>query len=146
MGMFSYICSKTNVAISSEEPQVVLYALEKGVVVEVMAGQYSGYGSVNGDSQVVHKILRDGVLVDVSPAKDPDSAGDEWMHTDWQEMVNLHFDDNNNSGMHAIIGTYDESYIPSERSDDDPNQGWGEDDEDEELCDECGHIYNWCTC
>ena len=134
MGMFSYICSRTGEAISSEELLVTLYHLEGGKIVEVMSGPYNGYGAVNGSWQVVHKLRKDGKLVDVAPAVNPDYAAEEW-YTDWQEMVNLHFDPCKGNGMHAVKGGYDPEYMPSTCSEDDPNQGWGSGDE---YCDHCG--------
>lgn len=145
MGMFSYICSKTHRAIRSKEKEVVLYLLVKGKVVEIMAGPYSGYGSVDNDEQYMHKILNSqGELVDIAPNADAAYAGEEWLFTNWDSIVGLSFDEDRSNGIHAVIGTYDKDYVPTQRSEDDPNQGWGDDDDEDDECDVCEGP--WCGC
>ena len=95
--MFSYICSKTGEQILSDQPKVVLYLLKEGVIKEVMAGPYNGYGSIDGDKQTLHLMEIQGDLR-ISVTKDgAQFAGDEWLHTKWNDIVYLHFGWDNTS-------------------------------------------------
>jgi hypothetical protein len=139
MGMFSYICSLNNKAIRADESEVVLYFIKKGIIQEIMSGPYNSYGSVDKADKVIHKILLDGSdkLVDADPILEISHSGDEWVN-DWDEIVDIHFNEDESSGIHAIIGEYNPDYEPTIISQNDPDQGWGkfEDEEYDEEDDE----------
>lgn len=102
MGCFSYICQKCDTPINSTSftgELVKLFLLKKGKVVERMTGEYDSYGRVFG--------------------------GREWK-TDWHSIVALHFSDDDTSGIAAIHRRCWDGKLPTVKSANDPNQGWGE--------------------
>ena len=108
MGCFSFLCKVCGEPINSDSfkgENVRLSLLNKGKVVEEMQGQYDSYGRVfdeNGESI-------------------------EW-DKPWDEVCDLMFDGGRSSGIHAahaICLEFIPNYKPVERSDDDPDQGWG---------------------
>jgi hypothetical protein len=118
MGCFSFICKKCGKGINSSSfdgENVRLSLLDKGKVIEEMQGAYDSYGRV------------------FSPTKDPndksftDTSSFEWKKP-WDEVCDLMFEGSNNSGISAIhvscLGKNADSYVPTEKSDDDPDQGW----------------------
>jgi hypothetical protein len=137
MGNFSFMCSITGEQIRDTEPQVVLYYIKNGVILEVMAGPYNGYGAVEADKQTVHKRLIDGQLVDVPPIQNVTYSGECWYHP-WSVIVDDMCGPDQSSGIHAVKGPYDPAYRPTTKSEDDPNQGWAPEewDYDEEDYDE----------
>jgi hypothetical protein len=147
MGMFSYICSKTNEQIVSDEAAVVLYYLVNGKIVEVIAGPYNGYGAVEAESQTTHLVANNaGILIPSTPNYLRKFSGQEWTHDEWGAMVKAHFSDNEAFGFHAVKGEYDPEYVPTARSEDDPHQGWVSDDEEEDdSCPDCGELH-FCSC
>lgn len=109
MGCFSYICQKTDEPVLSTTfngDNVYLFLLKDGKVIEYMHGNYDSYGRV-------FKNVKKGESF-------------EWQ-MDWGDVCDLHFDLNLESGIAAILGDFwDETQpFPTERSKDDPNQGWG---------------------
>lgn len=118
MGCFSFICKKSGKAILSSSfdgDPVHLFLLKEGKVIEHMYGNYDSYGRVFG------------------PTKDPrdksftDTTSFEWK-TEWGECVDLMFHPDRRNGIAAIHADYwnEGDPYPVERSEDDPNQGWGD--------------------
>lgn len=109
MGCFSFICKKCNKAILSNsfrgEP-VELFLLKDGEVIESMSGEYDSYG------RVFNKNMK----------------SIAWK-MDWDKVCDLMFDENKGNGIAAIHTRCFDGEIPTTRSEDDPNQGWGEDGE-----------------
>lgn len=111
MGCFSFLCKVTGEAALStsfDGSPVHMFLLKKGKVIEYMHGNYDSYGRVF------------------------DGKGDsfEWK-LDWGDVCDLMFDPDKSNGMAVIL---DPNWkkgdpYPVERSQDDPNQGWGEDSE-----------------
>ena len=100
MGCFSYLCKKSGKPINStsfEGDAVHLFLLDKGVVMEHMYGQYDSYGRV---------------------------FGFEW-DADWGNIVDMHFNDDETTGIAAILGHLYDGVPPTTISEDDPDQGWG---------------------
>lgn len=104
MGCFSFICKKCGKGINSSSfhgENVRLSLLEKGKVIEEMQGPYDSYGRVF------------------------DGKGDaiEWQKG-WGEVCDLMFDNNRSNGIAATHVACKPEEHPTERSDDDPDQGW----------------------
>ena len=118
MGCFSFICKKSGEPVLSSSfsgDAVHLFLLEDGKVIEHMYGNYDSYGRVFSDK----KLLNDTSLTDTSSF--------EWKK-DWGDVCDLMFSRSNHNGIAAILAPYwkEGDPYPTERSDDDPNQGWGE--------------------
>lgn len=136
MGMFSYMCERSDKQIVCDD-KVRLYLLKDGVVQEEMRGIYDCYGAV--EHADVHLYRNDkGELVPVTEdmRKPVRCSGDKWLTEDWQEICNIHFGDDESSGCAAVLESeVPEEYTPSTKSDNDPNQGWVEEDEDDDHWD-----------
>ena len=114
MGCFSYICKKSGRAVnstSSRGDRVHLFLLKDGKVIEHMYGNYDSYGRVFTTEKVPGCELFESF---------------EWQ-TDWNKVVDMHFSSNKGNGIAAILGPYwkEGDPYPTERSEDDPDQGWG---------------------
>jgi hypothetical protein len=118
MGCFSFICQKSDKAVLSSSfsgDAVHLFLLKNGKVIEHMFGNYDSYGRV------------------FSNVKDPDDravtdkTSFKWK-MEWGDVCDLMFSSNTNNGIAAILAPYwkEGDPYPTERSEDDPNQGWGE--------------------
>ena len=137
MGNFSYISENRGKAVTNpwhEETLCELQFLQKGVVVEVLRGVYSGYGAVLVDEghAFVHKVLRNGVMVDITEETKARVAaggksfdGDLWVTKGWCDMVDDHFNDDETDGFAAWHLRDVDHVVPMSFycSADDPNQG-----------------------
>lgn len=106
MGCFSYLCKKCGKPINSDSfsgQQASLFLLKDGKVVEEMHGQYDSYGRVFNNNM--------------------DSK--EWEWGEWRDVCNLHFSDDVSNGTAAYHTRCYNGVHPLERSENDPNQGWG---------------------
>jgi hypothetical protein len=117
MGCFSYICQKTGEPILSSSfdgDAVYLFLLKEGKVIEYMYGNYDSYGAVFSNEK------------DPNDTSLTSTTSFNWK-MDWSEAVDLHFDKNKSNGIAAILAPYwkEGDPFPIERSEDDPNQGWG---------------------
>ena len=117
MGCFSFICKKSNEAVLSTSfsgDAVHLFLLKDGKVMEHMFGNYDSYG------RVFKKELRTDVQHELH-----DSF--KWK-MGWSGACDLMFDKDKNNGICAILAPYwkEGDDYPTERSEGDPNQGWGE--------------------
>ena len=104
MGCFSFICKKCGEPINStsfEGENVRLSLLQDGKVIEEMQGQYDSYGRVF----------------------DKDGESLEWKK-EWGEVCDLMFASNKGNGICATHVACGPDEHPTERSADDPNQGW----------------------
>jgi hypothetical protein len=105
MGCFSFRCKECGRGINSDSytgENVRLSLLEKGKVIEEMQGPYDSYGRVfdeNGESI-------------------------EWKK-DWNDVCDLLFHPDKSNGISATHVFCGPEEHPTERSSDDPNQGWG---------------------
>ncbi len=106
MGCFSFMCKECGSAILSDSfngDYVRLFLLKDEKVIDEMEGQYDFYGRVFGeDMESIHWKLP------------------------WNEVCDLMFKKDKGNGIAAIHSECFEK-IPITRSEDDPNQGWGED-------------------
>ncbi len=108
MGCFSFMCKKTErpaLSTSFAGSPVHMFLLEKGKVIEQMHGNYDSYGCVF------------------------DGRGDsfEWKKS-WNDCCDLMFSPNKSNGIALILDPHwkEGDPYPTERSADDPNQGWGD--------------------
>ena len=121
MGCFSFMCKKSGKPGNSSSfggNPVHLFLLKKGKVIEHMFGNYDSYGRVfSSEKDPTDKSLTD-------------KSSFEWK-TEWGECCDLMFDNDRSNGIAVIHSDYwkEGDPYPTERSDDDPNQGWGDDDE-----------------
>lgn len=115
MGCFSFKCKVSGKPIASSSfdgDACRLFLLKDGKVIEEMRGHYDSYGRV------------------FSTEKDPkdvsmtDFTSFEWK-MDWHEVCNLMFDTDESNGIAAVLECYFTGEIPTTRSQDDPDQGWG---------------------
>ena len=106
MGCFSFLCKVCGDPINSDSSKgenVRLSLLEKGKVIEEMQGQYDSYGRV---------FDKDGESID-------------WGKS-WPGVYDLMVEGGRSSGISAVhVGCFVGEYVPTENSNDDPNQGWG---------------------
>jgi len=115
MGCFSFKCKECNQPVLSDSrtgQDVKLFLLEKGEVVERMEGQYDSYGRV---------------FVAV-PKNESFKDSVQW-DRDWSDVCNLMFSEDKGTGMAAVHSSCFKQ-VPTTKSEDDPNQGWGGEDEE----------------
>lgn len=117
MGCFSYICKKSGRAVNSTSfkgDRVHLFLLKDGKVIEHMYGNYDSYGRVFSNQK------------DPKDTSFTDTTSFEWK-MNWGNVVDMHFGADKKSGIAAILEPYwkEGDPFPTERSEDDPDQGWG---------------------
>ena len=105
MGCFSFMCKSCGKPIlSTPKPdKVILFLLRKGKVTQKLEGIYDGYG----------RIIK------------PDGHVTDW-RDNWNNIVDLMFNDNPGDGIAAFHKRCYNDIEPITKSEDDPNQGWGE--------------------
>jgi len=115
MGCFSFMCKECGEPILSNSfrgQKVKLFLLKNGKIIERMEGEYDSYG------RCFKEVKGDNI--------------DEWsIHwkMDWDKVCNLMFKPNKENGIAAIHSKCWQQLFPKMRSEDDPNQGWGEEGE-----------------
>lgn len=110
MGCFSFLCKnsgKPALSTSFSGSPCKLYLLKNGKVLEMMHGNYDSYG------RVFTKGLEDSF---------------KW-RMEWGDVCDLMFDSDMSNGIAVVLDKYDDGTIPTTRSENDPNQGWGDDGE-----------------
>lgn len=134
MGCFSYMCKECGKPILSTSfagQRVKLFLLENGKVLQEMEGEYDSYGRVFiDDSQrgdVEHDLRESAQWDPYNIGYDPETYNWETDHDPWHDCCNLHFDDDPSNGMAAVHTKCWTGNVPTTQSEDDPNQGWGED-------------------
>lgn len=106
MGCFSYICKECGKPVLSNSfrgEKVKLFLLQEGKVIEEMEGEYDSYGRVFDDKG--------------------DSI--EWKLS-WDKVCDLHHNSNRGSGQAAIHSKCYKGKVPITISENDPDQGWGQ--------------------
>jgi len=106
MGCFSYVCQICGDPVNSDSfsgEHVKLFLLKEGKVIEKLSGQYDSYGRVF----------------------DENMKSIEWK-MDWTDVCDLEFSKDKSNGIAAIHTDCFDGTIPIERSESDPDQGWGE--------------------
>lgn len=120
MGCFSFICKESGLPVASDSfsgDACRLYLLKDGKVIEEMRGHYDSYGRVF------------------------DNSGDsfEW-NTPWGNVIDLIFNDNKGDGIAVVLEKYFKGNIPTTKSDNDPNQGWGDENGGDVQINDAIHI------
>jgi hypothetical protein len=121
MGCFSFICKESGLPVASSSfdgDACRLYLLKNGKVIEEMHGHYDSYGRV---------------------FKKNNDESFEWK-MDWHEACELMFDKDESNGIAVVLEKYFTGNIPTTRSEQDPDQGWGEYNGDNVKITESTHI------
>lgn len=110
MGCFSFICAECGEPINStsfDGEYVHLFLLEDGFPREHMYGKYDSYGRVFKDDGCSESL--------------------QWK-LDWDGVCDLMFNDNPRSGIAVVHGKCFNGgeNVPHMKSEDDPEQGWGD--------------------
>jgi len=113
MGCFSFLCKESGkpaLSTSFDGSPCYLFLLKDGVVIEEMYGNYDSYGRVfNGNG-----------------------GSFEWS-LDWGDVCDLMFSDSEGDGFALVLEEHFTGTAPNTRSEDDPNQGWGGFEGDDEC-------------
>jgi len=129
MGCFSYNCKECGKGIQStsfDGEECHLFLLDGGKVVDQMTGKYDSYGRVFIPNSQVATVSHD--LME----------SQSWTYKEWGDLVSMHFGPDESTGFAAVhVACF--SGMPQTRSEDDPNQGWGEECE---LMGEIGDMPN----
>ena len=134
MGCFSFMCKECSKAVLSNSftgQEVTLSLLKEGTVVQSMTGEYDSYGRVfikNTQREDVQHDLKESVQwKDPSPdvpENRRDTSDDHWI---WLRVCRLMHSDDTSNGIAAVhTKCRIEGKVPVTRSEDDPDQGWGD--------------------
>ena len=107
MGCFSFLCKESGKPVGSDSMSgdaVRMYLLKEGRLLEEMRGHYDSYGRVFKDAECTESF--------------------EWK-MDWSEVVDLMFTPSPFDGVAVVLEKYFTGVIPTEQSEGDPDQGWG---------------------
>ena len=131
MGCFSFKCQKCGRGIQSSSfsgQRCKLFLLKDGEVIQQMEGEYdsSGRTFIDGtqSKEVKHDLRESHEWQKVFPDNDRDA---------WSDVCNLMFSEEFGNGIAAFHEECYSGEIPTVRSQSDPNQGWGDDDDEECL-------------
>jgi len=105
MGCFSFMCQGCGKPINSSSfrgERCILFLLKDGQVIESMQGEYDSYGRVFDE--------------------EPKSIN--W-NMEWSDVCDLMFNKDNSNGIAALHEDCFDGTVPTKRSEDDPDQGWG---------------------
>ena len=136
MGCFSWLCKECGKGIRSNSysgEECYLFLLRDGKVIQQMEGQYNSYGAcfIPGTRNNTSYEWNDPFpekLIDGEPDPYKKSFG---LTDAWCRVVDLMFDGDHSNGIAAFHKKCYRGVIPTTRSADDPNQGWGGPDEDD---------------
>lgn len=125
MGCFSFMCKECGKAILSNSfsgQECYLFLLKGGKVIQQMTGQYDSYGRtfIPGSQRpdIKHPLMESQEWKTV----------EEGEHDAWSGVCKLMHNGGLGDGIAAVhVKCFRE--VPATRSEDDPNQGWGDDDE-----------------
>lgn len=110
MGCFSFLCKKSGkpaLSTSFNGSPCYLFLLKNGKVIEEMYGNYDSYG----------RVFKTGL---------DDSF--EWAMS-WDDVCDLMFSGDPANGIALILENNYDGVKPTTQSEDDPNQGWSDEDE-----------------
>lgn len=133
MGCFSFRCKVCDKGVTSDSfsgEMVKLFLLRDGKVIQEMEGEYDSYG------RVFTKDRKDSIYWnDPTPEIPLDEywakkgVNDPSNHGYWGRVCDLMHGLGSRNGIAAIHTKCFTGEIPTSQSEDDPNQGWGEDGE-----------------
>jgi hypothetical protein len=130
MGCFSFKCLECGRGVLSSsfsgEP-VHLFLLKKGKVLQQMTGEYNSYGAV-----FIDKTQREGVKHDLRNSVEwNDPSPDDSGRDPWHKICDLmHDKEDFTGGIAAVHVACYKGELPTIRSPRDPNQGWGDEDDE----------------
>lgn len=134
MGCFSFLCKECGKGIRSTSfsgERCKLYLLKDGEVFQTMEGQYDSYGAVfiegSQRADVKHELMDSVKWNDPFPDKPRQNERED----NWSRVCRLIFDKDESNGIAAVHTKCCKGVIPTTRSDHDPNQGWGDDDQED---------------
>ncbi len=137
MGCFSWLCKKCGKGIQSSSldgQECHLFLLRDGKVLQKMSGQYDSYGRVFKKGNQGSVYWKDPTpeipLKSCWQEKDGGPSNPE-NHGYWLRVCDLLHGDKLGTGMAAFHAECYDGVVPTTQSEDDPNQGWGEYDEDD---------------
>lgn len=107
MGCFSFLCKESGKAVASSSfdgDACRMFLLKDGEVIEEMRGHYDSYGRVFRDKDLTESF--------------------EWS-MEWDKVCELIFHKDKSNGIAVVLENYWKDNIPTTRSEQDPNQGWG---------------------
>jgi hypothetical protein len=108
MGCFSFLCKESGLPVASSSfsgDACRMYLLKNGKVIEEMRGHYDSYGRVFTDSTYEDSF--------------------QWK-MEWGDVCDLMFDEDVSNGIAVVLEKYFNGTIPTTRSENDPDQGWGD--------------------
>lgn len=120
MGCFSFLCKesgKAALSTSFDGSPCYLFLLKDGKVIEEMYGNYDSYGRVFTSKEDAHG----------------NRESFKWAMP-WSKVCTLMFSSNLGDGIAVVLADYFTGEIPTEQSEDDPNQGWGGDEDEDPDC------------
>lgn len=148
MGCFSFMCQGCGKAVLSDSfsgHQVELFLLKDGDVIQHMSGQYDSYGRVFTDDTCEDSVqwedpdpdapLEAGIDIVDFRTGEVTKPGVPYKRDIWHKVCDLMYDSDISNGIAAIHTKCYHGVLPTVRSEDDPNQGWGD---DLELLGSCG--------
>ena len=140
MGCFSFMCKECGKPVLSNSftgQEVTLSLLKEGTVIQSMTGQYDSYGRVFIEGTKVETNMHGlkesvqwanptpEVPLDEGLQKYVDEGDDHWV---WSRVCDLMFSKDTSNGIAAVHTKCQvEGKVPVTRSEDDPDQGWGDD-------------------
>lgn len=130
MGCFSYLCKKCGKGIKStsfDGEDCIIFLLYNGNVVEKMEGRYNSYGEVFKEDGTCELI---GIPIQKNIKVDETDDSFTWNFDEWKNLVDYSFSPNQSEGFAYYHKKCYNGETPTEKSLPDPNQGWGEEDED----------------
>jgi len=164
MGCFSWLCKECGKGILStsfDGEQVKLFLLKDGNVIEMMEGNYDSYGRVfteNGKDSIHWKAdyddmperekmskemkerckdfseeMKESMFKSIEASLDEDRQRER---DPWGKVCDLMFSHKEDNGIAAIHTRCWKGHIPTTQSENDPNQGWGEEGELFSDCDD----------
>lgn len=150
MGCFSSLCLECHKGIEADT-ECVIILLHDGKMVEVMTGVYDNYGRVyhkEGSHVLIEpSLLEEDELQEIIQKEIQSEGGPafndsfHWLYDTWNHLVNRMFDHiigsdgytRTPSGLISGFAYYHKdcyhSQVPTRASESDPNQGWGESEE-----------------
>ena len=115
MGCFSFKCKESGKAVASSSfdgDACRMFLLKDGVVIEEMVGHYDSYGRV-------FSSVKEEDDTSMTP-----TTSFKW-HLDWSYVCDLMFSSDVSNGIAVVLEKHWKGVVPTTRSEDDPNQGWG---------------------
>lgn len=132
MGCFSYKCQNCGKGVLSSSfggEKVKIFLLKDSKVIQQMEGEYNSYGAVfknnTQEKEVLHRLRKSVEWKPIDKSNTRDDA--------WSQICDEMFSEDISNGLAFIHTKCFTGDIPVVRSARDPNQGWGDEDDDGEY-------------